>query len=412
MRLSTLWFLLFGLNCLAQAPASTGQAEGSPYLILISLDGFRHDYVELLQPPRLSAAIEGGVRTEGLIPCYPSKTFPNHYSIATGMYPENHGLVNNSFYDPSRGEKYTTGNREAVQDGTWYGGTPLWVNAERAGMISASYFFVGSEADIQGVRPSYYYLYDQSVTHEQRVDQVVDWLTLPEGQRPHFITLYFPDMDDAGHFYSPAPDSLRAPLMKLDATLGNLFDRVAELDLPVNYIVVSDHGMTTILRENMLNYDALLSEIETVEMAANGSLLHLYFSDEEAKKKALDQLEDKEGHFQAYSREDFPYYRENLGQERVGDVLIAADFGYYFVNSRAWNFFQRSDRNSKGEHGFPPKNPDMHGIFYAFGPAFREGLTIPAFENIHIYPLVCEILGLDTPEEVDGRLEVLQPILK
>lgn len=154
------------------------------YLILISLDGFRWDYVEKYKPPHLSNFINNGVKAESLIPSFPSKTFPNHYTIATGMYPDKHGILGNSFYSNKKNLTYKIRNREMVEDGTFYGGDPIWVQADKANMVSASYFFVGSEADIQGIRPTYYKVYDGKIKNEIRVTQVLDWLALPRKKDP------------------------------------------------------------------------------------------------------------------------------------------------------------------------------------------------------------------------------------
>ena len=182
---------------------NTAESIEKPYIILISLDGFRHDYVDTYNPPHLSSFINEGSQAASLIPSFPTKTFPNHYTIATGMYPDNHGLLANSYYDYNKKKTYSIGNRETVTDGSFYKGTPLWVNANSTGMVTASYFFVGTEADIQGVHPTYYYNYDGKVTNQERVDQAIKWLEMPEETRPHLITLYFSDMDDTGHRYGP-----------------------------------------------------------------------------------------------------------------------------------------------------------------------------------------------------------------
>jgi len=196
-----------------------------PYVILISLDGYRYDYTERFQPPHLSKFVEDGIQAESMLPCFPSKTFPNHYSIATGMYPENHGLVNNTFYDPTKDAIYRISDREKVENGSWYGGTPLWVQAAKSGMVTASYFFVGSEADVQGIRPTYYHRYDGSIPNEERTAAVVEWLKLPATQRPHLITMYFSDMDDIGHRAGPNDDdALKETILDLDETLGDFFN--------------------------------------------------------------------------------------------------------------------------------------------------------------------------------------------
>ncbi len=398
-----------------------GQASGvnatahldKPYVILISLDGYRWDYTQRFQPPNLLRLIEEGVQAEGLIPCFPSKTFPNHYSIATGLTPEHHGLVDNAFFDPARNATYQIRDRKVVEDGTWYGGTPLWVNAEQAGMVAASFFFVGSEADVQGIWPSYWQKYDGSVPNAQRVAQVLDWLRLPEAQRPHLITLYFSDMDDTGHAFGPnRDDKLQESLLALDEILGGLFRGIQDLGLPVNTFIVSDHGMAEVPVDHFFPIDPLLDE-ERYQVVNNGPLAHVYLRDSTDIGLVLAQLEAQEGLFQAYRRSDFPYYEGNRDDPRLGDLILLTDFPYYFSDARRLGMMRRSDNPVRGEHGFDPAHLDMHGIFYAQGPNIQAGLTIPRFSNVHIYPLICHILDLPLPEAgIDGDFSVLAPILK
>ncbi|NUN99323.1 MAG: alkaline phosphatase family protein [Saprospiraceae bacterium] len=396
------------------APDAVKTASGAPsYLILISMDGFRWDYVERFQPPQLKAFIAGGVQAEGLIPCYPSKTFPNHYSIATGMYPNNHGLVDNSYFDLNKNARYAISNREMVEDGYWYGGTPIWVQAAKAGMVTASYFFVGSEAAVQGIRPRYYYRYDGSVPNQQRVDQVIAWLRLPEAERPRLITLYFSDLDDVGHRYGPnADEPLREKLLALDTILGRLFDGVAKTGLPVNIILVSDHGMSPIAISNLLPVEAVTDE-ERYTSVSNGALVHLYLKAGTDPEAVYNGLKARAEHYQVYRVREVPYFEVPPTNLRWGDLIIVPDPGFYFVNSRAKGTRQTSGPAEIGEHGFDTANRDMHGIFYARGPAIKEGgLRLPAFKNIHVYPLMCAILGLDVPADVDGRGDVLQGALR
>lgn len=393
------------------APQNSPAARNRPYLILISLDGFRWDYVRRFQPPHLEKFIETGVRAESLIPSYPSKTFPNHYTIATGMYPDRHGLVDNSFYDAERDAEYNIWTRERVQDGAWYGGTPIWVQAERSGMVAASFFFVGSEAAIGGVRPSYYYNYDGSVTKAQRVEQAIDWLKLPPAQRPHLITLYFSDMDDAGHRYGPDADrQLREALFSLDEALGRLFEGVEKTGLPVNFIIVSDHGMSPVPVEQLLPVEQLEDE-DRYRSVNNGALVHLYLHPGADGEGVYRDLKEKETHYRVYRTAEVPFFEVPPANPRWGDFVAVPDSGYYFADARVMALRKASGQTFIGEHGFDPARREMHGIFYANGPAFRQGLRIPSFKNIHIYPLMCKILGLGIPAGIDGKPEVLDEIL-
>ncbi len=377
----------------------------SDYVLLISLDGFRWDYVERFQPPNLLKFIEGGVQAQALWPSYPSKTFPNHYTIATGMYPNSHGLVDNSFYDKEKGEEYRINKRELVEDGSWYGGTPIWVLAGKAGMRTASFFFVGSEANIQGMRPNEYFRYDGSISHEQRVRQVLDWLALPEAERPRLITLYFSDMDDVGHRHGPnADEQLREKLASLDQSLGQLFEGIQKTGLPINILIVSDHGMAAIRAENLLPIESVEDD-EQYRTVNNGALAHIHLHREADEESVFQKLKSAENHYRIYRTAEAPGFETPPTNHRWGDFLVVPDSGYYFANARIIGLRKMSTSKEFGEHGFSPNNRDMHGIFYANGPAFPKGKIVPGFKNIHIYPLMCRLLQLDIPSDIDGEAE-------
>ena len=406
--------LLAGQNCTTAQELRTNSPEqmDKPYVLLISLDGFRYDYMARFKPPHLSALIAEGVAAESLIPCFPSKTFPNHYSIATGMRPMQHRLVGNSFYDPEKQKVYGIGRREIVQDGSWYGGTPIWVNAEKQGMVSASYFFVGSEADIQGIRPTYYFPYDHTKPNAQRVDKMLEWLRLPPENRPHLITAYFSDMDDTGHRYGPNNDEeIGKALLALDEQLGRLIEGVRGLDIPVNLIIVSDHGMAEVRFDQLLPTDPLESESEYL-LVSQGSLLHLYLKEGVDADPVCERLRGLEqaSHYTVCKAAEFPHYLGPRLDPRVGDIIVLPDFPYYFVNSRAFAMMKNAGSTVFGEHGFSPAYRDLHGIFYAWGPAFKKGAVTGSFENIHIYPVICEILGLPILPDVEGSARVLKGV--
>ncbi len=396
--------------------AFSQEESQEPIVILISLDGFRYDYVERFQPENLTSFIEGGVAAESMMPSFPSKTFPNHYTIATGLKPEHHGLVDNSFYDPEKDQTYAISKKELVQDGSWYGGTPLWVLAEQNDMIAASYFFVGSEANVQGVRPSYYYDYDGNVSNLTRVTEVFKWLEMPEEKRPRLITMYFSDMDDTGHRYGPTNDEkLSETLMKLDHELGALFEGLKSYDLNINVIVVSDHGMMEVTPDHFLNLTELTKGIPA-RIVNNGALAHIYLENPEDKEQVIKTLEKSDLPIHITDVDDKENYQDLMYKDRIGDILIIADRDYYLAwettLTRMQANMERLDTDRFGEHGFSTAYKDMHAIFYANGPAFKSGLKIETFQNIHVYPLICKILDLPAPENIDGRLEVLEPILR
>lgn len=395
---------------------SFAQEKSDNIVILISLDGFRYDYVERFQPENLSRFIRSGTAAKGLIPSFPSKTFPNHYTIATGMKPEHHGVVDNTFYNPEKDQVYSIGNREVVTDGSWYGGTPLWVLAEQNGMKAASYFFVGSEAAIQGVRPSYYYDYDGNVPNLTRVAKVFNWLQLPDDKRPQMITLYFSDMDNVGHAYGPSNDKeIKQRLDRLDRELGALFEGLKSFDMPIHVILVSDHGMVDVPRSQLINLEPLVEGLDA-RVVNSGALTHLHLQDPSEKEKYQKLIESRGEHIHVIDIEDRAYYEDlSLHRDLMGDLLIIPDLGYYLTDSRGLFRYQNRAASMKtevfGEHGFSPDYQEMQGIFYAAGPGIKSGEVIEPFSNIHIFPLICELLGLPIPENIDGKLEVLEPIL-
>lgn len=407
-----LQLIVFCFFCL-----KTTAQENQNHVILISLDGFRYDYVDRFQPENLSRFIASGTAAKSMISSFPTKTFPSHYAVATGMRPENNGLVNNSFFDPEKGQVYSIGNKPIVHDPYWYAGTPLWVQAEQHGVKAASFFFVGSETAIKGTLPSFYYVYDGNVPNLTRVGKVLEWLQLPEAERPRLITMYFSDMDDVGHMYGPDNDvQLSKKLQKLDRELGSLFEGLKSLDLPITVVIVSDHGMTNVPIGNLVDLDQMTKGIEG-KVVNNGSLAHVYLDDPSSIDLVLEELRKFRLPIKVDKVSDKTFYKnvDKFGT-RMGDILIMADLGYYLATaSDMVKYQQRSARFGTkvfGEHGYSPEYKDMHGIFYANGPQIRPGLQIETFENVHVYPLICQILGLPIPEDIDGCIEVLQPVLK
>jgi len=377
-----------------------------PYVILISADGFRHDYAERYKADHLLQLSSNGVRAESMIPSYPSVTFPNHYSIATGMYPSHHGLVNNSFLDEKTGEKYSMGAKAKVRDGKWYGGTPLWVLAEQQHMIAASMFWVGSEAAIKGVRPSYYYDYTEQISVEKRIGIIKKWLSLPEAQRPHLITFYLSEPDHAGHSFGPeAPQTERAVKM-VDSVIYQLTEAIKPLGLPVNYIFVSDHGMTAVDREHPI---ATPSAIDTAKyiIASSGTLMDIHAKNKADIQPLYEKLKSEEKDFKVYLKSNMPkhlhYSAADDRMNRIGDILLIPTWPKVFANRKP----------GIGHHGFDPSVvKDMHASFLAWGPAFKTQTKIPSFENVNVYPLITTILGLSYQEPIDGKPAVLKSILK
>lgn len=408
-------FLIFILLVSGSHFSSFAQ-EKEPIVIMISLDGFRYDYVERFQPENLLKFISEGTSATGLIPSFPSKTFPNHYTIATGMLPEHHGLVDNSFYEPFKDQVYTMGNRDIVQDGYWYGGTPIWVLAEKNGIKAASYFFVGSEAPVQGIKPSEYFDYDGKIPNLTRISKVFEWMQLPDVERPRMITLYFSDMDDVGHAYGPSNDEkLRERLHKLDRELGALFEGLKSFDLPISVILVSDHGMADVQKDKLINLDQLTEGIKA-RIVNNGALAHVHLENPDEKSQIIELLKSRGANFSIDDLTENENYTDvSAFPQRIGDLLIIPEMGYYLADNRGMLRYQNRSAMLKtdvyGEHGFSPENKEMWGIFYAKGPQIKASYQIEPFQNIHIYPLLCQLLGLEIPDGIDGNKAVLQSVL-
>jgi alkaline phosphatase D len=379
--------------------------EKKPYVVLVSLDGFRYDYAARYGAKNLQAiATQGASAPDGMVPVYPSITFPNHYSIVTGLYPEHHGIVGMTFYDPKRKQRYAFNDPAANGDGSWYGGVPLWSLAEKQGMRSACFFWPGSEAEIAGQRPSYYLHFDDHYPDEARIQQVISWLHLPAAQRPHFITLYYSNVDHAGHEFGPDAPQTAEAVRRVDDLVGLLEARLKELNLPIDLFVVSDHGMENIAGNWIdLDHFADLSAFQT-----DGALL--YSSSESDTEKAYERLRGASDKFVVYRRRDVPknlHYNEN---EREGDPIVVAT-GPYAIRAHAANPADTMPKN-KGGHGYDPEQfKTMRAIFYAMGPDIKPNTTVPAFENVNVYPLIAKILGLDTAS-TDGSIKVLAPILR
>ena len=381
--------------------------QAKPYVILISADGFRSDFSVKYGANFLQSREAKGVKAAAMIPSYPSLTFPNHYSLVTGLYPAHHGLVDNRYYDVNSKTEYSMSNKKMVADGKWYGGTPLWVLAEQQGMLSASFYWVASEADIQGIRPTYHYVYNESIPIEQRIQAVKNWLSLPAEKRPHMITFYFPQVDHDAHEYGPEDPRVGDAVKWVDQSIAQLQAALDPLKLPINYVFVSDHGMTTVDTENTLKKPSPLDTMN-FKVPSGDALLHVYAKNPDAINRTVSALKQSTT-FQTYLMDETPdhwHYRKSDDYfNRLGDILLVPNHPSIF------NLGTR--KTSPGKHGYDNHHPDMQASFQAWGPAFKSGIKIPAFENVNVYPMVAKILGLNLNEpKVDGKLNVLMPILK
>lgn len=375
------------------------------YVVLVSLDGFRYDYAKKYGATHLLAiAARGASAPEGMIPAYPSVTFPNHYTLVTGLYPEHHGIVANTFYDPARREVFSFRDAKTVEDGSWYGGVPLWSLAEQQGMRAACFFWPGSEAKIAGERPSYYLHYSQNFPDEGRIDQVIAWLKLPEAQRPHFITLYYPEPDHEGHLHGPDSEQVRGAVKHVDELIGELEAKLDALHLPVDLIVVSDHGMAKVEGDWItLDKYADLAHFKTV-----GTLL--YPESEADAERAYQQLKAARAGFVVYRRARVPAELHFNSNPREGDPVVISE-GPHLIRAHAPPAGKVMPP-PQGEHGYNPSEMiSMRAIFFAEGPDIRPGVRLKPFEDVNVFPMIVKILGLNSPT-VDGSANVLSTALR
>lgn len=404
----TAFFATILLSSCATAVAS--KPVGSGPLILISIDGFRWDYLQKFNAPVLKQLAAQGVSAERLVPSFPSLTFPNHYTLVTGLYPEHHGIVANTFFDPALGTKFVYKNHESAVDPRWWtGGEPLWITAEKQGVRSACFFWPGSEAEIHGVRPSRSKAFDKSLTCAQRVDGLLAWLDLPKATRPRFCTLYFDLVDTAGHLYGPEATETAAAILEADAAIGRLLDGLAQRGLrgQTDLVIVSDHGMEPVSPDRVILIDDYvdLNSIDVDFAGANAGLRPKSGTADEL----VAQLKGKHPQLNVWRKDEVPESLHYRASGRIAPVVLSAAPGWTILNRD----FLRLKRLvfERGAHGYDPATPNMGAIFIADGPSFVRHRQIGPVENVHVYNLLCRVLGI-TPSANDGDNRLARAALK
>ena len=368
-----------------------------PTVILISLDGFRSDYLDKYQPPNLLSLARDGVRAEWMTPAFPSKTFPNHYTIVTGLYPQNNGIVENNVFDKGFNATLTMSNREEVQKGRWWLGEPIWVTAEKQGQTTAPYFWPGSETEIEGTRPTYWTPYDGKVQNGARVDTVLSWLDLPVSVRPTFLTLYFSDVDNAGHDYSPDSDETRDAVITVDTDLRRLIDglKMRGIFSQVNLIIVADHGMAKQDPKDTIILDELVDTNLAEKILWGGEIVGI-FPNPGKETVIYETLKTKlPAHARIYRKGEMPARFHYTNSARIPPLLVLPDEGWT-ITTRA-RFDERAKERKpgmRGAHGYDNELPSMRAIFIAHGRAFKKGTVIEPFENVQVYSMMTRILGL------------------
>ncbi len=385
------WYLIY-----------SGKGKNQPYLVILSLDGFRYDFQNLTHTPTLDSIQKYGTKAVAFIPCFPTKTFPNHYSMATGLHPDNHGIVDNRFWDSTLG-MYSIGRRNAVENPAFYGGEPFWVTAENQGIKTATFYWVGSEAPIGGRYPTYWKIYSDEVSFEARIDTTIYWLSLPEEKRPQIITLYYPEPDKTIHRHGATHDSVLLLISKLDSLTGVLLGRLNDLPIAsqINFILVSDHGMTDITPDNYINLNNYI-DTSLVALVTGGTPV-LHISAIKGSEDSLLQQLQKIPNLTAWRRTQMPE-RFHFGKNpRILPIVVIADPGYNLG-------FEAKANNYRGAtHGYDNQFHEMWGIFYAIGPAFKKNYLHPPMLNLNLYNIVIRTFKLK-PAPNDGRVDDIEPI--
>ena len=412
---------LFLALCLAAigvtitADQAARPAAPKPIVLLVSIDGFRWDYIDRFKPPALSKLAAEGVRSEGLIPQFPTKTFPNHYTIVTGLRLANHGIVSNNMEAPDIPGRFAMENRDIIADPRWWGGEPIWNTVEKQGGIAAAMFWPGSETLIGGHQATYWTPFDDKFPNSDRVKQILTWLQLPDGKRPSFLTLYFSDVDSAGHSGGPDSQEVKDAVLRVDQSIAQLVAGLQSINMTdrVNLVIISDHGMAQIPPGNMIVLDDYLDP-QTVNVVDWAPILELSAKngDNEAVYRAL---KGKHPALTVYRNSEIPaQYYKLANNPRVPAVFAVADEGWYVTSKGEEARWARpgSTRHAPGgTHGYDPKYRSMHGLFIAKGPNFVSGRIVPEFENIHIYDLMCAVLGVK-PAPNDGDPAVTRGWIK
>ena len=368
-------------------------SKETSYTLVISFDGFMYDYLDRdnIDTPNFDKFKKNGVHAR-LIPIFPSLTFPNHYSIATGYHSDRNRIIGNSFFSKTLNRSYSMIDSKAVQDGLFYGMEPIWVTAEKNNIKTATYFWIGSEAEINGYRPSIYKNYDGSVKFESRVDSVVSWFNLPKENRPNLVMLYFSEPDYTGHSFGNTGKEIKKIVEDMDMLLGYTISKLKNIDIYSNLdiILVSDHGMENVSKNKIILLDEYI-DIDAHKITISPAITHINSKDINSIKNKLDTVKN----ITVYTKDDFPDEYHFINEDSP-DLIVLADLGWSITTSKA---IKGKRKFPKGMHGYPSYNSSMHGIFMANGPSFKQGVFMDSFENINIYPMLCEVLGIEPYEK-------------
>jgi predicted AlkP superfamily pyrophosphatase or phosphodiesterase len=378
-----------------------------PTVILISLDGFRADYITRGKTPTLEALAADGVRAERMIPVFPSVTMPNHQSIVTGVYPDKHGVVNNDIEDPAIG-KFA----ETRTDPRWYAAAkPIWLTAEAAGLKTQSMLWPSTEEKVSGYTPDHWAVFDEKLAGSDRVKQVLTWLDQPAADRPDLVMLYFDNPDEAGHKFGPDSDQLNDAITLVDGWVKELTDGLAARHLSPDLIIVADHGMAPVGQTNLVVIDDLV-DLQGGHLVAAGAVGAIELPKGPARAAVEKALISSHPHVTCWPKAKIPAHLHYGKNPRVPDVVCLGEVGWNVVDKAKGALFQKmmAAPHLYGNHGYDPADPTMGALFIGNGPDFKKGLVVPPFPNLDIYPMMTHLLGLKG-EKGDGNFNDVKAIL-
>ncbi|KAI8056164.1 alkaline-phosphatase-like protein [Syncephalis plumigaleata] len=395
-----------------QVQLNKGRFNGSSWfsetVIMISIDGMRSDYIDIHPAPTLLQMAKDGVRADYMTPSFPSTTFANHYTLATGLYPENHGIISNSFYDPTSKDTFDYKDLENIKNPKWWGGEPIWTTVAKGNKRSAVHMLPGSSVTGNTFGPTYLDLYRNGVALPQKADRILEWLDMADDKRPQFIGLYVSDVDTQGHNFGPTSNEVKVAMANVDNMMKRLFDglRARHLDNIVNVLVVSDHGMkdvgppSAILLDKIIDPKLIASNHGyPIAMLTPHNMQHvepIYLK----LKKAADATQK----FDVYLKKDVPPEYHFSSSPRISPIICVPRSGYVMTTTQDIGYI------GKGTHGYRNTDVEMRASFLARGPAIRNsnGVKTPGFLNVNLYNLMAHLLKVQ-PARNDGTINWSQP---
>ena len=383
--------------------------DAGPALLLISIDGLRPDYLGKGYTPNLDRIAAQGVRAQWMNPSYPVLTFPNHFTLVTGLRPDRHGIVHNSMRDEEAGG-FRVADKVAGADARWWQGEPIWNTAEKAGLRTAIWAWPGNAAPIEGLRPSRWVPYSPQVSPTARADEVAAWLTEPATTRPRLAALYFEQVDSSGHGHGPDAPQTRTSVSEVDTAIGRILDALQSTGrrAHTNIVVVSDHGMAEVQPDQYLSLEDMAT-FEQAEAVSTGQVIG--FNPRAGHETiAKQRLLGRHAHYECWPKQALPA-RWHYGQHpRVPAIICQMDEGWSALPAAQLQRVAETRRN-RGAHGYDPALPSMRATFIAVGPAFHPGSTLPAFDNVDVYPLLAHLLQI-APAPSDGSVDTFLPVLE